>query len=176
MNIEQIGKNLKRIAEKKGVSKREIATATGDSENAITKWFLGLSTPRIHKINIICDLLDVTPNELFGFSSPNPKKDETKPIKKTPSQEGERVIADSIRDDDTIENYKKLTNHYESIVERQSKDLDSADIKIQELRSRLDDIMQRYYSVREENFDLKLELKTLKSNPLPSETGQRHAG
>jgi len=59
----------KKLREEKVISQVDLSKIMGISTVAITKWLNG-GTPDMDKIPQLCELLKVTPNELFGYDTP----------------------------------------------------------------------------------------------------------
>ena len=56
----------KRIKEEKKLSQRDLAKAIGISAASVNRWMNG-GAPEIDKLPQLCEILEVTPNELFGY-------------------------------------------------------------------------------------------------------------
>lgn len=52
-----VSKNLRRIAYEKGKSQKEIAKALNVGQSTVACWFNGIRTPRMDKIDALCDYL-----------------------------------------------------------------------------------------------------------------------
>lgn len=59
--------NLSALRKAKGLSQEEIAEKLGVSRQAISKWENGLTSPEMANIAKLCEILEVTPNELLGY-------------------------------------------------------------------------------------------------------------
>ena len=59
--------NLASLRKSKGLSQEEIADRLGVSRQAISKWENGQALPETANIIKLCEILEVTPNELLGY-------------------------------------------------------------------------------------------------------------
>lgn len=62
-------KNLTLYRKKKGLSQEQLAFQIGVSRQAVSKWETGLSQPELANIEKICEVLEISPNELMGFDT-----------------------------------------------------------------------------------------------------------
>lgn len=69
-----INKRLKEIRIEKGFSQTELAEALGTTQGAIGKYERGELDLNTEKITQICKILNVSPNDLFGWDSPENQK------------------------------------------------------------------------------------------------------
>ena len=60
-------KNLTDYRKRKGLSQEQLAFQIGVSRQAVSKWETGLSQPELTNIEKICEVLEITPNELMGY-------------------------------------------------------------------------------------------------------------
>jgi len=58
---------LKEYREKKQLSQRDIAKMLDMTQQGYHKWESGASFPNAKQIVKLCNILDCTPNDLFGF-------------------------------------------------------------------------------------------------------------
>lgn len=56
----------KRIKEEKKLTQVELAERIGIAPASVNKWMTG-GTPAIDKLPLLCEILELTPNELFGY-------------------------------------------------------------------------------------------------------------
>lgn len=63
-----IGKNLKKIRIKAGLSQKELAEEIGVVQTIVSKYELDQLNPTVENLLLICKILDITPDQLFGFS------------------------------------------------------------------------------------------------------------
>lgn len=61
-----ISDNIFALIEKRGMTQKEFATATGISQSSISDWKRKKTNPVSDKILVICDVLGVTPYELLS--------------------------------------------------------------------------------------------------------------
>ncbi|WP_432748345.1 helix-turn-helix domain-containing protein [Pectinatus frisingensis] len=66
-----IGENIKRIREKKNISQYALAKELGISQQSVAQWELSKTSPRKKTIEKLAKILDVTPNQLFGYENSN---------------------------------------------------------------------------------------------------------
>lgn len=64
--MNNIGNKLTKLRKEHHLSQEEAAEKLGVTRQTISKWETEESKPDFDKINLICDLYNVTPNELFG--------------------------------------------------------------------------------------------------------------
>ncbi len=60
-------KTIKRNMKKKKLSQGDLAKLLNTSQSTISQWLLGNKKPSYKNIVKICKLLDITPNEFFGY-------------------------------------------------------------------------------------------------------------
>lgn len=60
-----IGSKLSELRKKKGLSQEEVAYKLNVSRQTVSKWELGQSTPDFDKIKPLCDLYDISADELL---------------------------------------------------------------------------------------------------------------
>ena len=56
----------KKIKKEKRISQADLAEKMGIAPASVNKWLSG-GTPAIDKLPRLCDILGITPNELFGY-------------------------------------------------------------------------------------------------------------
>lgn len=64
-----LGTNLANLRKKKGISQEQLALEIGVSRQAISKWETDTSQPELSNIKKICEVLEITPNELMGYTN-----------------------------------------------------------------------------------------------------------
>ncbi len=70
MNIAKIvGENLKLARKAKGYSQQQVAQALNKYQPDYSEYERGLIQLDYEKIVFLCKMLDITPNDLFGFNS-----------------------------------------------------------------------------------------------------------
>lgn len=62
----RLRKNLKKLTEEKGITKRELAEKLGWSYNTVISWFRGSRLPSQFGIETLCEFFNVTDVELLG--------------------------------------------------------------------------------------------------------------
>lgn len=68
-----IGNNIKRLRESRGMSQYALANLIGVSQQSIDQWERGKSAPRKKNMDKLATLFHVTPNDLFGIYEQNDK-------------------------------------------------------------------------------------------------------
>mgnify|MGYP000607367831 CR=1 FL=1 len=61
------GQTIKRVLEAKKISQAKFAKLNGFDANSVRKWTNGHVMPSVFMMLRICDALDVSPNDLFGY-------------------------------------------------------------------------------------------------------------
>ncbi len=89
-----IGENLKRLLSEKNIQQKEIAYACNKTESAITRWINGSVQIPISEIQTICDVLQVSADELLNIETKS-----VKGIYKISVTEKEKEIIKSYRND-----------------------------------------------------------------------------
>lgn len=65
MNQEKIGKFISISRKNKNLTQEQLAEKLGVSINAVSKWERGLNLPDVSLMKELCDILNITLNELF---------------------------------------------------------------------------------------------------------------
>lgn len=71
--------NLSALRKSKNLSQEEIADRLGVSRQAISKWENGQALPETANVMKLCEILEVTPNELLGY-----EEQKAKPVEQIP--------------------------------------------------------------------------------------------
>ena len=66
---ENLSKNIKYYLDLRGISNKDLAAALGVTAPSVTNWIKGKNSPDIEYIAKICDILNVSINELMGISN-----------------------------------------------------------------------------------------------------------
>ena len=66
MNQEKIGKFILELRKQKGLTQKELAEKIGVSDKTISKWECGNSIPDISYLEVLCNSLDISVNELLS--------------------------------------------------------------------------------------------------------------
>ncbi len=69
---------LSSMRKAKGMSQEELAEKLGVSRQAISKWENGISSPEMAQLTKLCEIFEVTPNEILGYE--NKKETEEKTV------------------------------------------------------------------------------------------------
>ena len=62
-----LNENIKNFRKFKRITQEELALKIGKSKNVISNWERGDNSPDVDNIDKICQILGVTPNQLFGW-------------------------------------------------------------------------------------------------------------
>lgn len=62
-----IGENIKNYRTFRRMTQVELGTAVGRSKNVVSNWERGDNTPDLDTLEKICRVLNVTPNQIFGW-------------------------------------------------------------------------------------------------------------
>lgn len=120
--------------EKKGIEQKELAAKVGIKSNAVSNWENGRTRPDIALLPLICQVLDVSLDELFDIKKPSTEPiEEKKPaitMTKSPVTE----------EDILLEGFQQLSEGHRSVVSSMVRQL--CDVEDQEL----------YNSISEETF------------------------
>ena len=120
--------------EKKGIEQKELAAKVGIKSNAVSNWENGRTRPDIALLPLICQVLEVSLDELFDIKKPStePIEEEKPAITMTKSPVTEEDIL--------LEGFQQLSEGHRSVVSSMVRQL--CDVEDQEL----------YNSISEETF------------------------
>ncbi|MBS1401213.1 MAG: helix-turn-helix transcriptional regulator [Clostridia bacterium] len=62
-----IGKNILESMKVKGITQTELAKLLGVKQNTVSQWINGVNEPNCQTIVKLCYVLEITPNEIFGW-------------------------------------------------------------------------------------------------------------
>lgn len=62
-----IAMNIKNYLDIFGISQQDLAKRLGCSNSTVTMWIKGNATPRLEKIDQMCDLLDLQPGDIIEY-------------------------------------------------------------------------------------------------------------
>lgn len=65
----QVGKRIKMFREKRGFSQKDFASAIGQKNAAVSNWERGLTRPDVDVLVKICEVLNVSADELLEIPS-----------------------------------------------------------------------------------------------------------
>lgn len=65
--MEKLNLNIKNFRQFRGITQQEIARRLGKSKNVISNWERGDNSPNPDEIVELCRILEVTPNQIFGW-------------------------------------------------------------------------------------------------------------
>lgn len=63
--------NLVRLINLRGLSQVDVAKALDVSESAVSLWCAGKTSPRMRKVDMLCQLLNCTRSQLLGSKTPD---------------------------------------------------------------------------------------------------------
>ena len=63
-----VGKKIAAIAAKKGLSQEAVAKELGISRQAVSKWETDLAQPNLDNLKKICEILEISADELLDIS------------------------------------------------------------------------------------------------------------
>ena len=66
ITLEELGKILKQKRKEKGLTQKDVAQATQIDQSIISSWERGTRSPSFLNIHKLCQLLDITIDELLG--------------------------------------------------------------------------------------------------------------
>lgn len=64
-----IGDNIRSFRTFRGLSQKALGDKLGKSANVVSNWETGTHSPDLDTTEKLCQVLDVTPNELFGWET-----------------------------------------------------------------------------------------------------------
>lgn len=67
--MKELNENIRRFREMRRMTQKSFAEQVGKSRNVISNWERGENSPDPDTIVLICRVLQVTPNQLFGWES-----------------------------------------------------------------------------------------------------------
>jgi transcriptional regulator with XRE-family HTH domain len=97
MNQEKIGKFISKSRKDKNLTQEELAEELNITKNAVSKWERGLNMPDVSLMKDLCDILDISLNELFA---------------------GEKIKNDNVKKYD--ENLDKILKEYYKMKKRKN--------------------------------------------------------
>ena len=65
--MNKLNMNIKNFRQFRGITQQEIARRLGKSKNVISNWERGDNSPNPDEIMELCKILEVTPNQIFGW-------------------------------------------------------------------------------------------------------------
>lgn len=118
-------KRIRLYREKKGIEQKELAAKVGIKSNAVSNWENGRTRPDIALLPLICQVLEVSLDELFDI-----KKADAEPI-----EEGKPAIIITqnpvTEDDILLEGFRQLSEGHRSVVSSMVRQL--CDVEDQEI-------------------------------------------
>ena len=71
-----MGEKLRQLRRKKGLSQEAVAKELGISRQAVSKWETDLAQPDLDNLKKICEILDISADELLDISCTKPQEKE----------------------------------------------------------------------------------------------------
>ena len=68
-NISMLSENIKNYRIFRGMSQSNLAALLGKSKNTISTWERGDNMPNPDDVERICQILNITPNQIFGWET-----------------------------------------------------------------------------------------------------------
>lgn len=65
--MSKVNENLAKFRKFRGIKQADLAAALGKSRNSVSNWESNGNTPDLDTLEKICQILRVTPNQLFGW-------------------------------------------------------------------------------------------------------------
>ena len=90
-------KNLKQAIKEKGLKQKDLGDMLGLTQQNISSYANGKTSPDIPTLRKLCEILEITPNELFGIydfeiERKKKKRQATENAKKELSQQAQRKV------------------------------------------------------------------------------------
>ena len=73
--MSKLPENIKNFRLLRGLSQKQLADQLHRSPNVISNWEQGINSPDVDLLEVMCDIFDVTPNQLYGWD-PCPELDD----------------------------------------------------------------------------------------------------
>lgn len=65
--MSRVNEFIKNFREFKGITQQDLAARLGKSKNVISNWERGDNSPNLDEVEKLCQIFEVTPNQLFGW-------------------------------------------------------------------------------------------------------------
>lgn len=65
--LQTFNQNIRNFRKFRGLTQEELANRLGKTKNVVSNWERGDNAPDVDNIEMICRVLSVTPNQLFGW-------------------------------------------------------------------------------------------------------------
>lgn len=76
-----LNRNIKNFRTFRGITQEELAKSVGKSKNVISNWERGDNSPDVDSVELICEKLEISPNQLFGWELCNEYEEYKKMIR-----------------------------------------------------------------------------------------------
>lgn len=63
----KIGRYIRRYRLQKGITQTELGDKVGRTKSDISKWENELGVPSVNMVETLCEILEITPNQFFGW-------------------------------------------------------------------------------------------------------------
>lgn len=92
--MSNIGINIKKIREEKGLTQEQVANFVGKSKNVVSNWENGLNRPDADTIELLLALFEVDANTLFDWNDKTNKQKDVEIIKSKIESSIKEVLPD----------------------------------------------------------------------------------
>ncbi|TWI68523.1 hypothetical protein LZ24_02495 [Desulfobotulus alkaliphilus] len=174
MNVrDQVCGTIGKRVEQLRLTAQELGDATGDTDKTAYRWCKTV-LPRTQKIPAICKVLQITPNELFGFEdvAGSPKTGIKELVEKRGGMDDsirqmyeeriEELRSRIEKQDSYIEKQDSYITDLQKTVERETRRsekledrLEKTEARSEKLMTTLDELQEKVASLLQENSDLK---------------------
>lgn len=100
--MSKVNENLAKYRNFRGIKQADLAAALCKSRNTVSNWESAGNAPDLDTIEKICKILDITPNQLFGWE-PNPEYEKIKEL----AEKRQRLLTELEEVEKQIEEVKK---------------------------------------------------------------------
>lgn len=73
--MSKLPENIKNFRLMRGLSQKQLAEKLHRTPNVISNWEQGINSPDVDLLEVMCDIFDITPNQLYGWD-PCPELEE----------------------------------------------------------------------------------------------------
>ena len=99
-----VSENIRNLRMMRGISQKQLGSTLHKSANAISNWEKGFTSPDVEILETICNVLEVTPNQIYGWD-PCPELEEFISRKKEILDQMDDLIRQRAELDDKIRAY-----------------------------------------------------------------------
>lgn len=108
--MDSINENIRKYRIFRGLTQRDLALYLNKATNVISNWENGVHSPDIDSVRKICNILEVTPNQIFGVEE-NPDYIRHQQLLEKYNQELETLVKEKDDIDAKIEKIKQRLNN-----------------------------------------------------------------